>query len=107
MTGHSGGFRYDAAARKLILKLHVQPAARKSGIVGRHGDALKVRVAAPAVDNKANAALIALLSEVLGVHKSAIVIRQGATARRKLVEVTGGPELMTKLEALHFIPETG
>jgi len=90
--------RYDASARRLSLTLHAQPGARKSEIVGLHGDALKVRIAAPAVDNKANAALIEFLSETLGVSKSAISIRHGATSRRKVVEVTGGPELLTKLE---------
>jgi uncharacterized protein (TIGR00251 family) len=62
-----------------------------------HGDALKVRIAAPAVDNKANAALIEFLSETLGVSRSSITIRHGATSRRKVVEVTGGPELLTRL----------
>ncbi len=80
--------------------LHVQPGAAKSEIVGRHGDALKIRIAAPAVDNKANAALVAFLSDMLGVRKSAIALRQGAGSRRKLVEVTAGPELSARLEAL-------
>jgi uncharacterized protein (TIGR00251 family) len=106
MTGQSGGFRREAAARKLILKLHVQPAARKSEIVGRHGDALKVRVAAPAADNKANAALIELLSASLGVPRSAVVIRHGAAGRRKVVEVTCGPESAASLERLMRGAET-
>jgi hypothetical protein len=100
MTGHSGSIRGNAAARRLTLKLHVQPAARKSEIVGQHGDALKVRVAAPAADNKANAALIELLSAALGIPRSAIVIRHGATSRRKIVEVTCGPESAAMLERL-------
>ena len=89
--------RYDAAARRLILTLHVQPGARKSGVTGAHGDALKIRIAAPAVDNKANAALIDFLSETLDVPKSSIAIRRGATGRRKVVEITGGPDLVSKL----------
>lgn len=97
MTRDSGWRRYDAAARRLTLTLHAQPGARKSEIVGLHGDALKVRIAAPAVDNRANAALIEFLSETLGVPKSAINIRHGVTGRRKVVEITGGPELATVL----------
>ena len=89
--------RYDAAARRLTLTLHIQPGARKSGFAGLHGDALKVRIAAPAVDNKANAALVEFLSEALDVPKSAIAIRLGATGRRKVVEIAGGPELAAKL----------
>jgi uncharacterized protein len=87
-------WRYDAAARRLSLTLHAQPGASKSKIVGTHGDALKVKIAAPPADNKANAALIEFLSEALGVPRSAITIRRGARGRRKVVEVSGGPELV-------------
>jgi len=80
--------------------LHVQPNARKNEIVGLHGDALKVKIAAPAADNKANAALIAFLSETLDIPKSIITIRHGATGRRKVVEIAGGEELAKRLEAL-------
>lgn len=102
MTESSRGGRGQRAPaeRRFTLLLHVQPGARISEIVGRHGDALKVRIAAPPVDNKANAALIAFLSRRLGVQKSAIVIRQGAGSRRKVVEVSGGPHLTATLDAL-------
>ena len=100
MTGDSSWFRYDAAGRRLTLTLHVQPGAKKSEIVGLHGGALKVKIAAPAVDNQANAALADFLSETLGVPKSAIAIRRGATGRRKIVEITGSPDLATRLLAL-------
>lgn len=92
--------RYDPQQRRLVLTLHVQPGARNSQLVGLHGDALKIKVAAPAVDNQANAELVEFLSEMLKVQKSAIAIRHGATGRRKVVEITGGPELAAKLEAL-------
>lgn len=97
MSRDSTWCRYDAASRRLSLTLHVQPGARRSGIAGPHGDALKVRIAAPAVDNKANSALIEFLSETLQVPRSAISIRQGAGARRKVVEIAGGAELVTRL----------
>ena len=100
MTGNSTWRRYDAAARRLTLTLHVQPNARTTGIAGLHGDALKVRIAAPAADNKANAALVEFLKQALGVPKSAIVIRHGATGRRKVVEIAGGPELAARLDPL-------
>lgn len=100
MTGESRRNRHNAPAQRFTLTLHVQPAARRSGLAGPHGDALKVKVAAPASDNKANAALIELLSAALGIPRSAVVIRHGAASRRKLVEVTGGPELAARLEAL-------
>jgi uncharacterized protein len=92
--------RYDASTRRLSLTLHAQPGAKKSEIVGLHGDALKVRVAAPAVDNKANAALIEFLSETLEVPRSAITIRHGATGRRKVLDIVGGPELRERAAKL-------
>jgi hypothetical protein len=98
--GNPSWYRYDPARQSVVLTLHIQPNARKNAVVGPHGDALKVKVAAPAVDNKANAELIEFLSESLGIPKSAIVISRGATSRRKVVEITGGPELAARLEAL-------
>jgi len=97
MSSDSSWFRYDTVTRRLSLTLHVQPNARRSEIAGRHGDALKVRVAAPPADNKANAALIEFLSETLGLPKGAIAIRHGATGRRKVVEVSGGAELVAMI----------
>jgi len=100
VTGDRGWLRYDGAARRLTLTLHIQPNARKSTIAGVHGDALKVRIAAPAVDNKANAALIEFLSETLEVPRSAITIRHGATGRRKVLDIVGGPELRERAAKL-------
>ncbi len=100
MSRESTWISYNAAARRLSLCVHVQPNARRSEAVGLHGGALKVKIAAPAVDNKANAELINFLSESLGIPKSAIIIRRGATSRRKVVEITGGPELKAKVVAL-------
>ena len=103
-TGHANHkpvwLRYDAAARRLSLSLHVQPDARRSEIAGPHGGALKVKIAAPATDNRANAELVEFLSETLDIAKSAITIRHGATSRRKVVEITGGPELVSKIANL-------
>jgi uncharacterized protein (TIGR00251 family) len=91
--------RYDAAARVLTLLIHAQPGARSSAIVGEHGGALKIRIQAPAVDNKANAALVAFLADVLGVPGSSVTVRRGARGRLKSVDVRGvGPEAMAKLD---------
>ena len=100
MTVNPTWWRYDGAARRLTLTLHVQPNARTSAASGLHGDALKIRIAAPAVDNEANAALIDFLSATLGVGNSAIAIRRGAGARRKIVEIAGGQEMIARLRAL-------
>jgi uncharacterized protein (TIGR00251 family) len=71
------------------LVLHVQPRARRTEVAGRHGDAVKVRLAAPPVDGAANAELVRFLAERLGVARAAVRIVAGAGARRKLVEVDG------------------
>ena len=74
------------------LTLHIQPRASRTELAGRHGDALKVRVAAPPVDGAANAELVRFLAELLGVAKSAVEIVSGVSGRRKVVRVVGvGP----------------
>jgi uncharacterized protein (TIGR00251 family) len=73
----------------LLLALHIQPGAKKSGVAGRHGDALKIRLAAPPVDGKANAALLDFLSRWLHIPKSALCLKSGQTSRRKVVRVEG------------------
>ncbi len=69
--------------------VHVQPRATSTDIVGRHGDAIKVRVKAPPVDGAANDALVRFLARRLEVPRKAITIEGGATARRKRIRVTG------------------
>ena len=69
--------------------VRVVPRASKNEIVGIHGDALKIRVAAPPVEGRANEALIAFLAKRLGVRKSQVEIVAGATSRRKMIRVIG------------------
>ena len=68
-----------------ILTIQVQPKASKSECVGLHGDALKIRVAAPPIDGRANEALLAFLAERLGVPPSTLAIHSGAGGRHKRV----------------------
>ncbi|WP_366143257.1 DUF167 domain-containing protein [Accumulibacter sp.] len=71
--------------------MHVQPGAKHTEVVGEHADALKVRLAAAAVDGRANAALIDLIAQRLDVPRSAVTIRSGEKSRRKLLLVNGAP----------------
>ena len=71
------------------VSLKVVPGASKSELAGKHGDAIKIRLAAPPVDGKANAALVVFLADKLGVAKSAVRVVTGDTSRLKLVEVDG------------------
>lgn len=83
----SGWYRYDPRERRLTLTVHVQPGASATGAAGLHGDALKIRIAAPATENRANKALLDFLIDLLQVRGAQIRIRQGVRARRKIVEV--------------------
>ena len=80
---------YDETEDGVVLHVHVQPGAGRSAVVGRHGDALKVRVAAPPVEGRANEATEALLAEALGVARSDLELTSGATSRSKRYKLRG------------------
>jgi uncharacterized protein (TIGR00251 family) len=71
----------------VVLALRVQPGARRTAIVGSHGDRLKVAIATPPTDGRANAALLAFLAERLAVPKSAVRLLSGPASRDKRVEI--------------------
>ncbi|MEQ1772477.1 MAG: DUF167 domain-containing protein [Burkholderiales bacterium] len=83
----------DPDHHRIFLNVHLQPGAKSSAVTGLHGDALKIRISAPAVDNKANAALVTYLSKLLGVAISKIHIRSGLRSRRKRLEIVDAPDL--------------
>lgn len=72
-----------------LLELHVQPGAKVTAAVGEHGGRLKLKIAAPPVDNKANAHLLAWLSAQLAVPKASLTLVRGETSRQKTVAVCG------------------
>jgi uncharacterized protein (TIGR00251 family) len=92
------GWLAQAGDGSVVLVLHIQPGARKTEVAGLHGDALKIRLAAPPVDGKANAALLAFLAKVCGVPKSAVSLLSGETSRSKRVRIVGAE--VSVLEAL-------
>lgn len=71
------------------LTLHIQPRARTTEVAGRHGDAIKIRLRAPPVDDAANRELIQFLADTLGIPRSAVTITAGRTSRSKTVAITG------------------
>jgi uncharacterized protein (TIGR00251 family) len=95
-----------SAVRETVrLRVHVRPGAGRSAIVGRHGDALAVRVAAPPVDGRANAACAELLEDELGVRDLELVGgERGADKRFELRDVDV-EKLRRRLEEL--IEEAG
>ena len=74
----------------MILELHVQPGASRSEFAGEHGGRLKVRLAAPPVEGKANDALVEFLAGYFGVPKRSVRIAAGLRSRRKRVIIEGG-----------------
>lgn len=78
------------------LTLRVSPGAARPGIIGRHGDGWKVRVAAAPEDGKANAAVIRLLADTVGVPARDVAILTGHASRDKTVELTGIDERETE-----------
>ena len=70
-----------------VLTLAVTPNARRTEAIGLHAEALRLKLAAPPVDGKANAALVAWLAEELGLAKRDVRVRRGAAARHKQVEI--------------------
>jgi len=83
-----------------VIQLHVQPGARHPGVQGVHGDALKVRLAAPPVEGKANAALLAFLAERLDVPRRDLLLVAGLTSRSKRVALPlalAAPQIVSAL----------
>lgn len=79
----------SATAGGVRIAIQVQPRASRTELAGLHGEALKIRLAAPPVDGAANAALIRFLAETLNVPRSAVEISSGLSGRRKSVVVSG------------------
>ena len=82
-----GWYRRDG--ERWILSLHVQPGARVSAVQGLHGDALKIRIAAPPIEGAANAALRKFMAAQLHVREREVEILTGESSRAKRVAISG------------------
>jgi hypothetical protein len=75
----------------LVLLVHVQPGAKRTSVAGIHGAGaearLKLRLAAPPVDGKANAELVRFLAEAFGVPQRSVALERGEASRQKTVRV--------------------
>jgi uncharacterized protein (TIGR00251 family) len=88
-----------AADGSLVLAIHAQPGAKRTEVAGLHGDALKVRVAAPALEDRANDALIEFLAERLNVPKRNVTLLSGHKSREKRFAVVGATDPDSALRA--------
>ena len=71
------------------ISIRLQPRAKREEVVGERGDAIVVRVTAPPVDGKANAALCALVARLVRVPSARVAVVRGQTSREKVVRVEG------------------
>jgi uncharacterized protein len=73
----------------LVVAIHAQPGARRTEVAGLHGEALKIRVAAPALEDRANDALVEFLAARFDVPRRDVTLVGGAKSREKRFEVRG------------------
>lgn len=91
----------QAADGSVTLTLHIQPNASRTQAAGLHGEALKLRLAAPPVDGKANTALIAWFADFAKVPKSAVELISGTSSRQKRLRIQSpSAEAVARLQAL-------
>ena len=69
------------------LKLRIVPNAKRDEVLGEHGGAVKIKIAAPAIEGKANEAVLEFIAEKLGVHRREITLIAGEKSRDKLIEI--------------------
>jgi len=84
----------------LVLDVRVQPRASRSEIAGRHGERLRIRLQAPPVDGRANAALVEFLADAFGVPRAGVTVERGLSGRDKLVRIRGAAPAAPHIEAL-------
>lgn len=73
----------------ITLTLHVQPGAKRSEIAGLHGGALKIRLAAPPIEGRANDALLKFIADIFSVPLRNVELHHGSQSRHKVVAITG------------------
>ncbi len=73
----------------ITLVLHVQPGAKQTSVAGLHGDALKIRLAAPPIEGRANEALLRFIADSFGVPLRSVELKQGGQSRHKRIAVSG------------------
>ena len=89
-----------ASENCFIIALHCQPGAKKTEVQGEHDGRLKIRLAAPPIEGKANEALIQWLSKTLEIKRSQIELLAGDLSRLKRVKIAG----ITAEQLLQLIP---
>ena len=85
-------------AQTFVLSLHVQPGAKRTAVVGLYGEKLKIALAAPPVDGKANQVLVQFPDKSIGLAQSGFTMTAGETSRTQLVAVPCGENALAALD---------
>jgi len=96
---------YRWGGSDLLLEVKLQPGASRSEFAGMHGDHLKLRIHAPAVDGKANAALLTFIADAFAISKSNIQIERGELGRYKILRICAPERLPEALLQLGLTRE--
>jgi uncharacterized protein (TIGR00251 family) len=86
--------------RDVVLEVRVQPRASRSEFAGLHGDRVRVRLQAPPVDGRANAALVEFLAAAFRVPRACVTIEHGLAGRDKRVRIRDAGNAALQLKAL-------
>lgn len=97
----------DMIGQMAILRVHVIPNAKRDCIVGEHRGAIKIKLRAPAVEGKANAALLRFLAEEMKLPRRAIALQSGQRSRDKLLRIDGLSEEEVRRRWCMVSPEDG
>jgi len=73
----------------ITLTIYVQPGAKHNEIIGIHGDAIKIKLATPAIEGRANKALVRYIAKLFAVPLSQVTVKRGAKSRHKVIEISG------------------
>ena len=89
-TARQADRRYNSSMA--TLRVHIVPNAKIDNVVGEHGSAIKIKLRAPAVEGKANAALRCFLADQLNISQRAIILEHGQRSRDKVIRIDGMSE---------------
>jgi len=93
------GTWYQKIGDIITLTIYVQPGAKHNEIIGMHGEALKIKLATPPIEGRANIALIRYIATLFEVPLSQVTLKRGAKSRHKTIEVHASqidPEILLK-----------
>lgn len=97
----------ERAAHGWILRIKLAPGARNTRVIGPHGDQIKLAVSAPAVDGKANEALLRWLAGQLDLPRASVCLIGGQTSRNKRVSLSGATHLTQQDISERLLPQSG